>query len=629
MTASSQVLRSFAGLLRPARATSRWREHPLLRLLRYVPGHARFATLTAAFGVLGFSLSFVYPWLIGRAIDLIAEPSARVHPAAALPELWRLTAMGAATAILHAVVLYGRGHYNVHLGDGIVTDLRRELFHHLQRLSVGFYARERTGTILSRVMHDVHEATAIIYSGVIVVALDGAQLLISLLLLLGLSWKLTLACVGFFPAYGLIFGKMNPRVRDASERVQAHFGTLSGHVSEILSGQALVKICTAERREDERFRAATGHHHDLVVEQSHVGHLVAAFGEILVHAGTTTVIGYGTWLALHGELSPGRLTRFLGYVVILYGPVRRLAELNVSYQSSLSAIRRIFGLLAVQPAVAEVRNPRERAPTEGHVRFKGVCFGYARDAEDSRIDAESGQTNRAFSPAHDRVLQDVTLEANPGERIAIVGASGAGKTTLLSLLPRLYDVNEGRILVDGCDVRNYSLTALRSAIAVVQQESFLFTGSVRDNIAYGRPNASDAEVREAAEIAFAHEFIERLPRGYDTLLGERGVDLSGGQRQRISIARAVLRDPRVLILDEATSALDVESERSVQAALEQLMRNRTCFIIAHRLSTISSADRIVVLQAGRIVEIGTHAELLRLDSVYARLVHGQVTTPFS
>jgi ABC-type multidrug transport system fused ATPase/permease subunit len=258
-----------------------------------------------------------------------------------------------------------------------------------------------------------------------------------------------------------------------------------------------------------------------------------------------------------------------------------------------------------------------------------VCFGYARDAEDSRTGAESRDTSRAVSPTHDRVLEDVTLEANPGERIAIVGASGAGKTTLLSLLPRLYDVNEGRILVDGCDVRNYSLTALRSAIAVVQQESFLFTGSVRDNIAYGRPNASDAEVREAAEIAFAHEFIERLPSGYDTLLGERGVDLSGGQRQRISIARAILRDPRVLILDEATSALDVESERSVQAALEQLMRNRTCFIIAHRLSTISSADRIVVLQGGRIVEIGTHAELLRLDSVYARLVHGQVTTPSS
>jgi len=216
MTASTQVLRSFVGRFRPARASSVWLEHPLVRLLRYVPRHKNFAALTAAFGVLGFSLSFVYPWLIGRAIDLIADPKARAAPGAALPELWQLTAMGAVTALLHAAVLYGRGHYNVHLGDGIVTHLRRELFHHLQQLSVGFYARERTGTILSRVMHDVHEATAIVYSGVLVVALDAAQLAVALLLLLGLSFKLTLACIGFFPAYGLIFAKMNARVRGAS-----------------------------------------------------------------------------------------------------------------------------------------------------------------------------------------------------------------------------------------------------------------------------------------------------------------------------------------------------------------------------------------------------------------------------
>ncbi len=452
--------------------------------------------------------------------------------------------------------------------------------------------------------------------------LDILQLGIAIILLFLISWKLTLACLIVLPLYALTFKAFNPKVRNASENVARHIGQISGNIQERLAGIALVKTYAAEDRELDRWTRDNDDHYHRVVRQSSISHMIASISEFLVHCGTTIVIGYGGYLAMQGQLTAGGLTKFLGYLGIMYGPVRRFADLNLVYQTSLAAMDRVFRVFDITPKIREKQNSVTIPPQSGTVRFDSVKFRYADDSDESRIrlDDDDAQPIRATQRW---ILSHLNVKVAAGEKIALVGPSGAGKTTLVSLLPRLYDVSEGAIRIDDIDIRDYKLKALRQSIAIVQQDSFVFSGTIKENIAYGKPIAATREIQSAARAANAHDFIMALPDGYDTLLGERGVNLSGGQRQRLSIARAILKNPRILILDEATSALDSESEHLVQEALSNLMTGRTCFIIAHRLSTVRDADRILVLKDGQIIESGAHDDLLDQDGLYAKLVRQQ------
>ena len=611
------------------------RREYLHRLFHYCLANKRLLVAVLTCGVVGFSVTFVFPWLIGSLIDDVLAPSAARSPEQLQSHLRFIVTCGAGAAVVAAVAGWGRGHFTMKLGNRIVTMLRSDLFDHLQRLSLHFYSHQRTGGIVWRLMHEVHGVNGLIHAGVILVLLDVFNLVITMGLLLSISVPLAVSTFVVMPLYVLTFRVFNPRVRRVSEQVTQHFGKLSSNVHEQISAMPLIKCYAAEDREAARFMADNEDHYRYVVAQSRVGHAVGAIGEMWMHLGTTLILGVGGYLALtQGRISAGDITRFVGYAGILYGPLKRFADLDMVYQNSLASVRRVLRVFEIEPQIREKAGAIEHVHEYGSIRYENVRFHYEQDTDEARIRLDEDEPDDSPFKLHGGgggpdprwVLSGIDLEIRPGERVALVGPSGSGKTTLANLLPRLYDAVDGRITIDGIDTRDYSLKSLRMAIAVVQQDSFLFSGTVRDNIFYGRPDAAEPELVAATRAANAHDFISKLPDGYDTVLGERGVNLSGGQRQRISIARALLKDPKILILDEATSALDAESEALVQEALERLMQGRTCMIIAHRLSTVRSADRIFALKDGRIVETGRHDELLARNGLYARLVRQQLSS---
>jgi ATP-binding cassette, subfamily B, bacterial MsbA len=498
-------------------------------------------------------------------------------------------------------------------GERVVATLRQDLFAHLVRLSPGFFTERRTGELISRLSADVAMLQSVMSHQVSEFARQSLFLVGGIAMLLLTHTRLTVSTLAVVPIVvgaAWLFGR---RLRKASTGVQDRVAEATASAEEAFSQIRTVQGFTREVLETDRYHA---HLVDVVTAAIRRARIRGAFFGVITFfsfGGIVAVLWQGGRLVLAGALTPGALVSFLLYAITVAAAVGALASLFGSYQDAVGSARRVFELLGERSTVAEPEHPRplprpaQRAPARrapgADVRVERVSFRYA--------------------PEHPEALHDVSFRIAPGETIALVGPSGAGKTTVAALLPRFWDVSAGRIAIEGIDVRELALEELRGAIGIVPQEPTLFSGTVRENIAYARPEAAEAEIVAAARAAHAMEFIERLPHGFDTRVGERGVKLSGGQRQRLAIARVFLKDPAIVILDEATSSLDSESERLVGEAMEDLLRGRSTLIIAHRLSTVRRADRVVVLDRGRVVEEGRHADLLAGGGVYAKLYKGQ------
>jgi subfamily B ATP-binding cassette protein MsbA len=485
-----------------------------------------------------------------------------------------------------------------------MIDLRLNLFQHLQRLSLSFYNERRTGELVSRATNDVATVRTLVTSDVSTAISQVITFFGALILILITDWRLTLFMLALVPLVvivALLFGR---RLRKISSAVQDQLADATTVLEESIGGVRVVQSFTREDYEIGRYRHSIEQTFALALKRIK---LSATFGPVASFMGFTVVIAvfwFGGQQVLNGTLTAGQLTMFLILTLTIAGSIGSFSGLWTSLQEALGATKRIFEILDTPSDIVDRADAQPLPRIQGHLVLDRVSFAY-KDNTDQHV------------------LRGVSLEVNPGEVLALVGPSGAGKTTLVNLIPRFFDPQMGSVRIDGCDIRSVQVKSLRDQIGLVPQDTLLFGGTVRENILYGKLDASEEEMIAAARAANAHDFITQLPKGYETIVGERGVKLSGGQRQRIAIARAILKDPRILLLDEATSSLDSESEGLVQEALERLMQGRTSVVIAHRLSTVHHADRIAVLDHGALVELGTHAELITLDGLYARLYRMQ------
>ncbi len=535
------------------------------------------------------------PWIVW------AQDFMRTHQMTVLTFLaWFLLVVLVGKALVNYVSVYLMRY----VSERIMADVRDELYAHLHTLSLGFFIRKNTGEIVSRVTADV-DAVGSAVTDLFRNALREPFTIVGLVSLLFLiQWKLALASMLIFPITVIPVVKFGQKIRRRSSRVLERRAELTTLLQEGLTGIRIVQAFGMEAYEVRRFRAKNQELFQAIMRILKVDALSNPVMEILESVGIVAAVWLGGFLVFRAELTPGGFMGFLGALASLYVPIKRLSAVNNNIQRGMGGAQRVFEVLDQRPEVAERPDARPLPPLKETVAFDHVGFAY-----------EPGR----------HILRDIHFQGKMGEVVAIVGASGAGKSTLVNLLPRFFDVTEGRVLLDGVDVREVTLPTLRAQIGMVTQETILFDDTVSNNIAYGRPSrGEEARIREAARLANAEQFILELPEGFATPIGEKGVRLSGGQRQRIAIARAILKDPPVLILDEATSALDAEAEHLVQEALERLMRNRTTFVIAHRLSTVVQADTIVVLEDGRLVELGTHAQLMAARGTYCRLYQNQL-----
>jgi subfamily B ATP-binding cassette protein MsbA len=563
----------------------------LKRLFKYVAPYWKQMALAAISLTIWSLISLAMPYAARYLVDSVFVSYSRT-------ELNRITLILIGLFLFQAVIGYGQNYLLHFLGQRVIADLRLSIQQHLLYLPLRFFKESRVGEIVSRVTNDVTTLQVVLTETPIAMLRQVVTIVGGITLMAIMNWKLTLMIFAIVPPIIILAIFFGRKVESLSTLIQDRLATAISALEESISGIRIVKSFTQERYEEKRFKDRIEKTFDTTMDRTRMRAAFVPLVSLLGFAAVTGIMWIGGQFVINKTLTPGELVAFLFYMVMVAAPLGEFAGVYTQVREAIGAASRIFEIMEAPSEPVQAEEAQSMPKIKGEVRFSHVSFGYETD---------------------NIVLEDIDLTVHPSEVIALVGPSGVGKTTMVNLIPRFFDPSEGYIEIDGRRITNVTLNSLRSQIGLVPQETFLFGGTITENIAYGDPDAPKLDIIEAAKAAYAHGFIVNLPNGYETEVGERGVKLSAGQRQRIAIARALLKNPRILILDEATSALDSESEQMIQKALEVLMENRTTFVIAHRLSTIKNTDRILVLEEGKIVEQGSHEALMAKEGLYHHL----------